>query len=447
MSFASAEKLKYEISSLTEHELECLFGAWPFWARSDQLPPDEDWTTWLLLGGRGAGKTRAGAEWVLEQISSGRARRIALVGETIHDASDIMVEGPSGLKTISPPDFQPHFQRAERRLTWPNGGQAFLFSAKDPEGLRGPQFDAAWCDELAKWRLGREAWDMLQFALRMGERPRQVITTTPRPSKLLREIIDDQNTIMTKASTYANRANLADAFFRAVIKKYEGTRLGAQELQGKLMEDHPGALWSRILLDETRAQNTPKRLDRVVVAVDPPISSHEGSDECGVIVAGIVQGEDDGLESGWHGFILADRSVQGLSPKGWAEHAVAAFHEFQADRLIAEVNQGGDMVKAIIAQVDSRVPYKPVYARRGKITRAEPVAALYEQGRVHHIGLFEKLEDQMCAFTLDAIHGFGRRSPDRVDALVWALTELMLSQPEAEPRVRSLSNENGKKDF
>jgi len=438
MSFAPAEKLKSALVSLNAHELEALARAWPFWARADQLAPDQDWTTWLLLGGRGAGKTRAGAEWVQEQIFSGKAGRVALVGETIHDAADVMVEGPSGLRAIAPPDFQPHFQRAERRLTWPNGGQAFLYSAKDPEGLRGPQFDAAWCDELAKWRLGRAAWDMLQFALRLGERPRQVVTTTPRPSKLLREIIDDENTTVTKASTYANRANLAAAFFKAVIKRYEGTRLGAQELQGRLMEDHPGALWSRSLVDETRVAVIPKRLDRVIIAVDPPISSHAGSDECGIIVAGVMRGEDDGLESGWHGFVLADRSVHGLSPKGWAEQAVAAFHEFEADRLIAEVNQGGDMVKAIIAQVDSRVPYKPVYARRGKITRAEPVAALYEQARVHHVGLFDRLEDQMCAFTLDAIHGLGRRSPDRVDALVWALTELMLSQPEAEPRVRSL---------
>ncbi|MCP1337293.1 terminase family protein [Hyphomicrobiales bacterium FT118] len=427
--------MRFALASLSASERRALEHVWPLWARADQLPPQGDWTTWVLLGGRGAGKTRAGAEWVQTAVRAGAARRVALVGETIHDAVDVMVDGPSGLLSIAPADFRPRLQRGERRLTWPNGAQAFLFSAKDPEGLRGPQFDLAWADELAKWARARDAWDMLQFGLRLGARPRQVVTTTPRPLKLLREILDDPGTVATSAPTYANRANLAPAFFDAVIRRYEGTRLGRQELDGRLLEDHPGALWSRAILDETRLPRPPQ-LDRVVVAVDPPVSSHEGSDECGLVVAGLARGEGEGLETGWHGFVLADRSARGLSPRQWAERAVAAYHEFRADRLIAEVNQGGDMVRAIVSQVDSRVAYRPVYARRGKITRAEPVAALYEQGRVHHVGCFEALEDQMCAFTLDALHGLGTRSPDRVDALVWALTELMLSAPQAEPRVR-----------
>ncbi len=286
-----------------------------------------------MLGGRGAGKTRAGAEWVRAQVAAKRAGRIALIGETYADAREVMVDGPSGLMAISGAAAKPKYEASRKRLIWPNGAVAQLFSATEPESLRGPQFDAAWADELAKWRYAEAAWDMLQFGLRLGERPRQVVTTTPRPVPLVKRLMKDETTAVTKASTYANRANLADAFFRSVITRYEGTRLGRQELDAELIEDNPHALWSRALLEETRIAALPE-LARIVVAVDPPVTSGPGSDECGIVVAGCdVRG---------HGIVLDDRSLPRVSPLAWANRTAKAYRDHGADRIVAEANQGGD---------------------------------------------------------------------------------------------------------
>ncbi|HEX4890787.1 MAG TPA: terminase family protein [Alphaproteobacteria bacterium] len=408
---------------------------WKFWARDDQLAPAGEWSAWLMLGGRGAGKTRAGAEWVRASVTGktplakGRRARIALVGETISSAREVMVEGESGIMAISPPWERPKYEASRRRLIWPNGAQAQLFSAEDPDGLRGPQFDGAWADELAKWRHGRETWDMLQFGMRLGADPRQVITTTPRPVKLLRDLLADPNIVVSRAASYANAANLAPQFFARITAQYEGTRLGRQELMAELLEDNPDALWSRAQIDAGRV-NVAAEMPRIVVGIDPPAASTVNSDTCGIIVAGL--GTDG------HGYVLADYSVQGVSPQVWASRAVAAYRDFQADRLVAEVNQGGDMVEAVIRQVDRHAPVRSVRASRGKTARAEPVSALYEQGRVHHVGAMPALEDEMAEFT----RGFNRAdagwSPDRVDALVWAITELMLTGEAGVPRVRRL---------
>lgn len=399
------------------------------------MPPDGKWVSWLLLGGRGAGKTRAGAEWVRASVAGktplgrGQRSRIALIGETISAARDVMVEGESGILAISPPWARPKYEATKRRVIWPNGAQAQLFSAEDPDGLRGPQFDGAWADELSKWRHGRETWDMLQFGLRLGADPRQVITTTPRPVRLLRDLLADANTVVSRATSYANAANLAPQFFERITAQYEGTRLGRQELMAELLEDNPDALWNRGQIDACRV-SAAADMARIVVAVDPPATSTVNSDTCGIIVAGL------GVDG--HGYVLADYSVQGVSPHIWASRAIAAYRDFQADRLVAEVNQGGDMVEAVIRQVDANAPVRCVRASRGKAARAEPVSALYEQSRVHHVGALPALEDEMAEFT----RGFNRSvagwSPDRVDALVWALSDLMLTGEAGEPRVQRL---------
>ncbi|WP_370426857.1 DNA-packaging protein [Oceanicella actignis] len=394
-----------------------------------QLPPPGEWRTWLILGGRGAGKTRAGAEWVRSMaegptpLAPGRRRRVALIAETFDQAREVMVEGESGIRAVSPPDRAPHYEVTRKRLVWPNGAEARLFSAQDPESLRGPQFDAAWCDELAKWKHAREVWDMLQFGLRLGDAPQQIVTTTPRRVPLLTELMRAPDTVVTHAPTEANRANLAPGFIEAVERRFKGTSLGRQELMGELLTEAPGALWTRATIERGRAA-PPDAFERIVVAVDPPVTGKAGSDECGIVVAGLARGV---------AWVLEDASVQGAAPRAWAERAVAAYHAHEADRLVAEVNQGGDLVEALVRQVDPLVSYRAVRATRGKAARAEPVAALYEQGRVRHGGLFPALEDQMCAFTGDRSEG----SPDRVDALVWAVTELMLSAGGA-PRVRRL---------
>lgn len=422
------------LRSLSGQELKFLLFHWAFWARDDQLSPPGDWTTWLILGGRGAGKTRAGAEWVRAHVegatplAGGASSHVALLAETHGDARDVMVEGPSGLLAIAPPDMRPRHEPSRRRLVWPNGAMATYYSSEDPDSLRGPQFSGAWCDEYCKWRYVSETWDNLQFALRLGTRPQQVVTTTPRPIRQLKELMASDTTVVTRASTYANRAYLAEGFFDAVIKKYEGTRLGRQELDAEILEDNPDALWQRQVIEQARVP-TPPPLARIVVAVDPPISSSREADACGIVVAGLGQNGD--------GYVLADRTVQGVSPMAWASSAVRAFHAFKADRLVAEVNQGGEMVGTVIAQVDPTVPVKMVRASRGKVARAEPVSALYEQRRVHHAGAFPELEDQMCDFD-PLIVAQGATSPDRVDALVWALTDLMLGRAAAMPRLRRL---------
>ncbi|MDO6731026.1 terminase family protein [Marinovum sp. 2_MG-2023] len=410
-----------------------------FWAHPHQLPPEGAWRSWVVLGGRGAGKTRAGAEWVRSMVEGarprdpGRAKRLALVGETYDQVRDVMIFGDSGILQSSPPDRRPHWEASKRRLIWPNGAVAHTFSANDPEALRGPQFDGAWADELAKWPKGEDTWDMLQFALRLGEHPQACVTTTPRNAEALKTLLESPSTVVTRAPTEANRAHLAASFLEEVRARYKGSALARQELDGELLTDIEGALWTHALLDECRDANTGD-FDRVVVAVDPPVSGHAGSDECGIVVAGVRM---TGEVQDWQVHVLEDASIGAASPRTWAERAVEVYHRFQADRIVAEVNQGGALVEAVVRQVDGAVPMKSVHASRGKVARAEPVAALYEQGRVKHVPGLHKLEEQMCRMSLKGYEG--KKSPDRVDALVWALTELVLDgQGGAKPAVRTL---------
>jgi phage terminase large subunit-like protein len=426
-------------ADLAESDLDRLVYDWGFWARPKQLPPVGDWFCWLVIAGRGFGKTRMGAEWVRGLVEGptpldappGAPARIALVADTESDGRDVMIEGESGLRRCALPGFEPVYQASRRRLVWPNGVIGQLYSAAEPDQLRGPQHHAAWGDELAKWSYGAEAWSNLQFGLRLGKTPRAMLTTTPRPIPLLSEILERPDTVVTRGTTFENRSNIARVFFDQVVRAYQGTRLGRQELMGEILEDVPGALWTRHMIECVRTDIAPV-LDRIVVAVDPPASSGTASDACGIVVAG--RGVDG------RAYVLADRTVQGVSPHRWASAALDAYREFDADRLIAEVNNGGDLVEAVIRQIDPTASYRAVHASRGKFARAEPVAALYEQGRVCHVrngpGL-DLLEDQMCAFTLDRLENGSRMSPDRVDALVWALTDLML-RPGQDPRVRRL---------
>jgi phage terminase large subunit-like protein len=347
---------------------------------------------------------------------------------------EVMIFGDSGILACSPPDRRPDWQAGRKQLVWPNGGIAQVFSAHEPEALRGPQFDAAWVDELAKWKKARDTWDMLQFALRLGDDPRVCVTTTPRNVGVLKDLLEMPSTKVTQAPTEANRANLAESFLEEVRARYAGTRLGRQELDGVMLGEAEGAMWTSATLEAGRI-DTPPEMDRVVVAVDPPVTGHDGSDECGIVVAGVVT---RGEVSGWRAYVLEDASVRAASPMQWAEAAIAAMERHGAERVVAEVNQGGDLVEAVIRQVDALVPLRKVRAARGKAARAEPVAALYEQGRVHHLRGLEALEDQLCAMTARGYEGKG--SPDRLDALVWALHELMIDAAalRKRPRVRSL---------
>jgi phage terminase large subunit-like protein len=411
-----------------------------FWALEHQLPPGGDWRTWVIMGGRGAGKTRAGAEWVRAQVEGarpldeGRSKRLALVGETIDQVREVMIFGESGILACSPPDRRPEWQATRKRLVWPNGAVAQAFSAHDPEGLRGPQFDGAWVDELAKWKKARETWDMLQFGLRLGDDPRVCVTTTPRNVGVLKDILASDSTVVTSAPTEANAAYLAEGFLEEVRARYAGTRLGRQELDGVLVDTAEDALWTPAMLEAGRVKAAPD-LDRIVVAVDPPVTGHAGSDDCGIVVVGAVT---RGPVQDWRAYVLADASVRAASPASWAKAAIRAMEQWGAERLVAEVNQGGDLVEQVIRQVDPLVPFRSVHASRGKVARAEPVAALYEQGRVHHLRGLSALEDQMCAMTARGYEGKG--SPDRVDALVWALTDLIV-EPGAKwrrPSVRAV---------
>ena len=380
---------------------------------------------WLVTGGRGAGKTRLGAEWVnalvhgLSPFTRRRYGRFALVGETLADVRDVMIEGPSGIATISRRD-RPRFEASRRRLVWQNGAVAYMFSSEDPESLRGHQFEAAWCDEAAKWRHAEACFDMLQFGLRLGESPRQIVTTTPRPTRLMKRLLADPSVLMTRMRTEENRANLAAGFLDAVQRRYGATTLGRQELDGELIEERADALWSRDLIERCFEARAPE-LARIVVAIDPPASSGKASDACGIVVAG--------LDNEGNGHVLADASMNAAKPHQWARKAIALFHAHQADAIVAEVNQGGEMVAA----EDASVPVLKRHASRGKFLRAEPVAALYEQGRIRHAGRFPALEDEMCDFAPGGLSS--GRSPDRLDALVWALSELMLG-PERKPRIR-----------
>lgn len=402
---------------------------WDFWSRPEQRAPGGNWQFWLYLAGRGSGKTRSGAEFVLECVRAGR-KRIALVAPTHDDFDKVMVNGESGILSCCPPWDMPVYNESKKTITWANGAQAFGYSAEKPERLRGPQHDAAWCDEIAAWHNNRResTWDMLLFGLRLGSNPQCMITTTPVPVPVIQDLVKaakdgDPGYVITTGSTYANRANLSDQFFKTIITKYEGTRLGQQELDGILLDDIPGALFKFDDIHSNRQERLSINLRRVVVAVDPSGSDDvdfENNDEIGIVAAGVasVNGED-------HYYVLEDASLKG-GPMTWANQAASVFHKRQANMLVAEINYGGAMVLSTIKQADKSVPCKKITATRGKIVRAEPISLLYEQGRVHHIGAhdrYAKLEDQLCKFTSNGY--IGRGSPDRADALVWALSELI----------------------
>ncbi|MBL8568745.1 MAG: DNA-packaging protein [Phreatobacter sp.] len=419
------------LAALAEDEIVRLRAFWPAFARREQMPPPGRWRVWAFVGGRGAGKTRAGAEWV-HGIVHGRdgfgpqAGRIALVGETIDQVREVMVEGVSGLRASGFPAERPRFEPSRRRLVWPNGAVAHGFSSEDPEALRGPQFDAAWADETGKWVQAEATWDMLSFSLRLGEHPRVMVTTTPRATPLMHRLLAEPDAVVTRSATSANAANLAPGLVRALVARYGGTRLGRQELDGELIDDREGALFSREVIEAGRVAAAPA-LKRIVVAVDPPASHRKGADACGIVAAGI---DGDGTV-----FMLADESVQGFKPHEWANRAAALYRKLSADALVVEVNQGGDMVAAVIGEVAPDVPVTSVRAVRSKHLRAEPVAALYAQGRVRHAGIFPALEDELADFGPDGLSS--GRSPDRLDALVWAVTHLAL-RPKTEARVRGL---------
>lgn len=401
------------LASLTPELRAHLAFYWPFWARTNQREPEGDWTYWLILAGRGFGKTRTGAETVRQWIKT--IDMVNLIGATADDARDIMIEGESGILAVCPAHERPEYKKSDRKLVWPNGATSLIFTADEPERLRGKQHKALWADEMAAWRY-QDAWDQAKLGLRLGAHPKAVITTTPRPVRNVTDLVKDSACVVTRGTTYDNRANLAPTFFDEIIKRYEGTRLGRQELNAEILLDVPGALWTREMISHLPMSAAPQ-MRRIVVSVDPSASSNEHSNECGIVV--------DALGGDGHAYVLADRSGV-MSPREWAIAAVTAFREFEADTIVAEANQGGEMVRAVIASVDPLVPIKLVHASRGKYIRAEPISALYARGLVQHIGQFEALEDQMCTFTPDydrTLYG----SPDRLDAHVWGMTELFPS--------------------
>lgn len=410
------------LASLSEEESVALEYEWGFWARPKQRAPTWDWSFWLILAGRGFGKTRIGSEWVIEKARKSKGgTRIALVAETAADARDVMVEGESGILTVSPPWFRPRYEPSKRRLTWPNGVIATTYSADEPGQLRGPQHHYAWGDEPAKWRYP-DTWDQLQMGLRLGDHPQAVLTTTPRPTPLIKEWVADAlgpnpTFALTRGTTYENRGNLAPSFLDTILRKYQGTRLGRQELEAEILDDAPGALWKRAEhIDAHRVVTPPCELVRIVVAVDPSVRADSPGACTGIVAAGLgVDGQ---------GYVLADGSLVQPTPVEWANATITLFHLHRADRVIGEVNNGGDLVEANLRSVDAMIPYKGIHASRGKQTRAEPVASLYEQGRVHHVGSLPLLEDEMCQWE----PGVSTWSPNRLDALVWALTELMLGE-------------------
>lgn len=400
------------LDELPEEDLAGLCHDWPFFARPAQLPPPGDWLIWLILAGRGWGKTRTGSEYVIARAGAGHGP-IALIGETAADVRDVMIEeGPASILKVSPPWFRPQYEPSKRRLTWPNGVMATAFAGDAPDQLRGPQHATVWADEPAKWRYATEAWDNMEMGLRVGPDPRCIATTTPRPIALIRNLVKDPHVTVTTGSTYDNLANLSPVFAERIRRRYEGTRLGRQELHAELLTDNPGALWSFDLIDEHRTGGTQPAMKRIVIGVDPS----GGGNEIGIVAAGL--GHDG------HGYVLEDRTLEG-SPAAWANAVVNLYDALKADRVVAEKNFGGDMVLSTLRTARASLPVSLVTASRGKQQRAEPVAALYEQGRVHHVGSFPKLEDEMTTWDPDTVDW----SPNRLDALVWALTELMLDAP------------------
>lgn len=402
---------------------------WHETARFDQIEPDgRDWSVWLVLGGRGSGKTRTGAEWVLDRIRRG-ARRIALVAPTLHDAREVMLNGESGLLNICDPNQRARYEPTRRRLVFPDndlcgGAIAYLFSAHDPNSLRGPQFDCAWGDEFCAWPDPEAVLSNLRLGLRLGDHPRLCLTTTPRPLETLDQLISQPGTRVTRSRTVDNAEFLPDAFLDAMNDVYGGTALGRQEMNGEIVRDHPDAVFQRSNIDAGRVTEAPT-LDRILVAIDPPTTSGPQSDGCGIIVVG-----RSGQGRSAHAYILFDGSLDRASPAQWAERVIALIHEYEAEAILAETNQGGDMIETLLHEIDPNVPILKRHARRSKRGRAMPVGLLYARGRVHHVGTMDQLEDELCAF--GSPHQKG--SPDRMDALVWGVAELLLDQTE--PRVR-----------
>jgi phage terminase large subunit-like protein len=421
---AWSKKRKYEyIKKCPKERALRLKYTWRAWARDKQLAPDGDWSTWVVKAGRGWGKTRTGAEWVIEKAQQYPGCHIALVGRTVADVRKVMIQGMSGILSVSPPWFRPTYYPSNRLILWPNGSYATTYSADEPDQMRGPQHSFAWADERASWQYD-DAYDQLMFGLRIspapGVEPQCLVTTTPRNTKAMKELVNDPTSVVTDGSTYDNRENLSKRFIHEIDRKYKGTRLGRQEIEGKIIDDIDGALWKRIWIDDNRALQRAE-LKRIVVAIDPPGSSNKDADapaEAGIIVAGL------GVDN--HGYVLADYSLTG-TPNEWASEALAAYSKFEADCIVAETNFGGEMVEAVIKSIAKQnnmrnVPFKAVHASRGKQLRAEPISNLYQQKAVHHVGTFPETEDQMCNWLP------GDKSPDRLDALVWALTELMTTR-------------------
>lgn len=400
---------------------------WPFWARTDQWPPLREWRTWFVMAGRGFGKTRMAAEYVRSCAEADGSLRIALVAATLHEARSIMIEGESGLLAIAPDEMRPTWEPSLKRLVWPSGAIANVFAASEPEALRGPEHHLAWADEVAKWERGVDAWDNLMMTMRLGEDPRIVATTTPRAVPLVRRLLKEDGVSITRGAMEANRANLPNSYRQAMAETYGNARLGRQELLGEFLEDAEDALWTRDLIERCRVKIAPE-MRRIVIGVDPPASA--GGDACGIIAVG--KGADG------KAYVLADHSVKGRSPEGWARAVSAAALAWGADRVVAEANNGGDMVVSTLQAADVSMPVKKVSASRGKVARAEPVAALYEAGKAFHIGAFPELEDELCGLISGGGYEGPGRSPDRADALVWAMSELMLGKRGNEPRVRVL---------
>jgi len=410
-------------ASLTEAEADALLYDWRgFNARPSQIAPEGEWDCWLVLAGRGFGKTRTGAEWVREQIEAG-ARRIALVAETQKDLEEVMIEGDSGILSVFPPDKTPRYRKKPVRLDFHTGAVALGYNATQPDQLRGPQFDAAWCDEVAKWRYARETWDQLQFGLRLGKHPSVVATTTPRPIELIKALVGGREGIceVTRGRTMDNAGNLAPRFLARIQARYGGTRLGRQELEGQILGDLPGALWRLQDIDDYRVSEVPADLERIVVAVDHAVTAGDDANEHGILVVGI---------KGREAYVLEDGSISG-TPLQWARRAIGLHDTYGADGIVVEVNQGGDLVKHTLRGVRETLNVIEVRATRGKHVRAEPIAAIYEQGRAHHVGAFPELENQMTQVTTAGYEGEG--SPDRLDALVWAMTELFPDMIQTNP--------------
>jgi phage terminase large subunit-like protein len=415
------------LADLDDTTAEALLTDWPLWARDEQLPPSGDWYIWLILAGRGWGKTRTGAEWIRYRVEQCGARRIGLIGQTAADARDVIVEGESGILATAPRWNRPLYEPSKRRLTWPNGAVATTYAGDSPDQLRGPQHDTVWCDELAKWQYAQECWDNMEMGLRLGRDPRAIVTTTPRPIPLIVSLRDDPQTVrpVTNLSTHLNRANVSARFVQRVIAKYAGTRLGRQELDAEILDDTPGALWTRSGIEQSRVSRAPE-LVRIVVGVDPSAGGIEG--ETGIVGCG-----KDAKE---HGYVLRDDTASG-DPAEWAPAVVRAYIELRADAIVVETNNGGKMIAHTIRNTTTVVngvtvrganlPIIEVWASRGKHTRAEPISMLWSQGRAHYVGAWPDLEDQCCTWVP------GEDSPDRMDAKVWAMTELFPNEEESGP--------------